>query len=337
MSLWGRDGEVTKPAPSRPLGAVDVAIMTYRKPESLIYTLLTLRQHCLDGVRKVWIGDDCSGPEAWALLSAPELAERLAPWRVQLYSTSRWGGWSETLVTGRMLRRLISPLSGLTLCDRLRAMRGLVRRGLRPAEDIRYECALKHTKAEAVMILHDDVQVRGDVVGLYRKALEADPDLAIVGQLGQCWRCGEAGQCSPAALLAGQRPSPRWPATAPPKGKAGLCRADRACRINEWCCMVRTSAARDLAQSGIHFGNSEGGGDTGAYWFGAAVSRGWRFADPFIGTHPFPVFHHGWQGYMGHQVWSDRADARVPYRAEEVVARLWDEFGYALTPQRRLP
>ncbi len=181
--------------------------MTHRKPESLIYTLLTLHRHCRDEIGTVWIGDDGSSAADWALLSDPRLAARLAPWTVRLFRTRRWGGWSETLVTAAMARRMLNPLARMPLCDRLRMLRGLFRRGLRPAGDIRYERALAGTTAEAVLILHDDVEVRGNIARHYLDVLDKDPRLAIVGQLGQCWRCGEAGHCSPAEVAAGKRPT----------------------------------------------------------------------------------------------------------------------------------
>lgn len=314
-------------------GTVDVAIMTFRKPKSLIFTLLTLHRHCRDRIGTVWIGDDCSGDGTMQILQEAGLARRLAPWRLQIFSTSRRSGWTETLVTGRMAMRLLRPRLWPGLCDALRMLRGLARRGLRRADDIRYERALAASQAEAVLVLHDDVEVTGDIAGLYLQELRADPGLAIVGQLGQCWRCGDRDGCTPAAVQAGIYPTPDWPLTTPPRGFRALCKTDRACRINEWCCMIRVSAARQLAAEQVHFGNSEGGGDTGAYWFARAVARGWRFADPFLGRWPHPWFLHGWQGHMGHAVWTGGPEGKVSYDGAAIRSRIETEFGYRLSPR----
>jgi hypothetical protein len=330
MSLRSDD-----PSPDRPAlipALIDVAVMTYRKPESLIFTLLTLHRHCRDRIGTVWIGDDCSGNDTARLLTDPALARVLAPWQLQVFSTSRRAGWTETLVTGPMALRLLRPKHWPGFCDAMRLLRGLLRRGLRRADDIRYEHALASTRAGFVLVLHDDVEVTGDIAGLYLDRMQADPGLAIVGQLGQCWRCGHKDDCTPDQVQAGHYPSPQWPQTAPPPGFRGLCKVDRACRINEWCCMIRVAAARQLAAEQVHFGNYQGGGDVGAYWFARAWARGWRFADPFLGRWPHPWFLHGWQGHMGHSVWAEGDEGKVSYDAAAIRARLAAEYGYSLTP-----
>ena len=40
---------------------IDVAVQSYRKPESLIYTLFSLHRHSRDAIDTVWINDDRSG------------------------------------------------------------------------------------------------------------------------------------------------------------------------------------------------------------------------------------------------------------------------------------
>ncbi len=62
------------------------------------------------------------------------------------------------------------------------------------------------------------------------------------------------------------------------------------------------------------------------------MARGWGFADPFIGTYPNKLFLHGWQGHMGHQVWTDRS---LSYGAQAVRDRLAADFGYDFSPGRQ--
>ncbi|MFN3937897.1 MAG: hypothetical protein ACK4KW_09985 [Gemmobacter sp.] len=309
---------------------VDVALASFRKPESLIYTLLTLHRHAAERVGTVWIDDDRSGDGSLAVLSDPELAARLSPWRIELHQHRRRVGSGVTAVTPAMARRLLRP--GLAWSHRLRSAWFLATRGPTGAEDIRYGRAIARTGAPFLLILHDDVEIRGDVVSHLLARMQEDPGLVIAGPLGQCWRCGHEGRCAPNRILDGWRPDDRWPLTPPPPGLRWR-RRDRACRINEWCCMIRVEAARALAAEAVHFGNAEDGGDTGAYWFAEAVARGWRFADPFRPGGTDRWFAHGWQGHPGHAVWADQGQGRRTYNAAEVRARLAAEFGF--TPARR--
>lgn len=307
---------------------IDVAISSFRKPESLIFTLLTLHRHCRDRIATVWISDDCSDDHTLNMLRDPALLARLAPWTVELSVTSRHHGSGRTLVTARMARRLFGP--GLTLWHRLRSGWFLLRRGIVPPEDLRYERALSRSTASHMLLLHDDVEICGDVAGHLLDRMRADPRLAIAGPLGQCWRCGWQAVCTPRMILDGERPGKGWPLTPPPPALRHRA-YDRACRINEWCCMIRIEAARELAASGIHFGNAEDGGDTGAYWFGEAIARGWSFADPFQASGTAPWFIHGWQGHSGRSVWADQGAGRHSYDAGQIRRRLAQEFGFTLS------
>jgi hypothetical protein len=311
---------------------VDVAISSFRKPESLIYTLLTLHRHCRDRVGTVWICDDRSGDGSVQALTDPALHERLAPWTIHLHVARRRGGTGRTMVTPQMAWHLALP--GQSWQHRLRSGWFLVTRGHTRARDIRYEAGLAGSEAAHVLVLHDDVEVRGDVAGHLLGAMQADDRVAIAGPLGQCWRCGWQGICSPRVILSGGRPGAGWPLTPPPPALAHR-RYDRACRINEWCCMIRTEAARQLSRDGIHFGNAEDGGDTGAYWFGAAVARGWRFVDPFLNTPTDRWYRHGWQGHAGHAVWADDPAHRRAYDVAMIRSRIQDEF--AFTPKDANP
>ncbi len=321
--------------PAPPPAPADLAVMSYRKAASLAYALLTLHRQSAAAIGTVWITDDRSGDDSAARLADPELARRLAPWRLDIATTRRRGRWGLTQVTPGVLGRALRPASGsgpgagAGWGHRLRVLNGLVRLGLFRAADIRYQRALAGTAAPFVLLLHDDVQVTGDVMAPLLRAMADDPRCAVAGPLGQCWRCGARAQgCKPARVLAGTRP-PGWPLTPPPPGLR-FRRYDRACRINEWCALVRVAAARALDAEAIHFGNVEDGGDVGAYWFAAALARGWTVADPFLAPGAQGLFLHGWQGHPGHAVWADQGEGRKRYDEDEVLARLRDEFGYRM-------
>ena len=42
---------------------IDVAVQSYKKPESLIYTLLSLKKYCGNHIDTIYINDDCSGDD----------------------------------------------------------------------------------------------------------------------------------------------------------------------------------------------------------------------------------------------------------------------------------
>ena len=43
------------------MNKVDVAIQSYKKPESLVYTLFSLKKYCGEHIDTIYINDDCSG------------------------------------------------------------------------------------------------------------------------------------------------------------------------------------------------------------------------------------------------------------------------------------
>ena len=180
-----------------------------------------------------------------------------------------------------------------------------------------------------MIVLHDDVEVTGDLATRLIETMEADPGLAIAGQLGQCWRCGHPPGCGPRLVLRGRYPSPQWPRTRLPGQDPGARYTDRACRVNEWCCILRVSAARELARDHIHFGNKEAGGDTGAYWFAEAARPGLALrralpSCPAVATSTSTRA----RAIAGNDVWTlDGAGARN-YGRQEVRDRLQARFGY---------
>lgn len=58
---------------------IDVAINSYKKPESLIYTLMTLKKVAADLIDTVYINDDCSDNGAYELYTHPAVADISSP------------------------------------------------------------------------------------------------------------------------------------------------------------------------------------------------------------------------------------------------------------------
>ena len=188
------------------------------------------------------------------------------------------------------------------------------------------------------MLMHDDVMYLQDVVSLYLQTLRSDDKIALVGELGQCWRCRFADICNPQKIMQGERPSPYWPLTPSPKTKDirnfnPKQAFSRECRINEWVSMVNVKNAREITEkSRSFFGNMYKHADTGAYWFGMLVDLGYKFSDPFIATNSQvkDYYDHAWQGHSGHSVWVNQGDGKSKYNAAEIIDRIRREFGFEM-------
>ena len=79
---------------------IDVAINSYKKPESLLYTLMTLKKHSGDLIDTVYINDDCSNNGAYELYTHPTVAEYFKPWKLDVRVNTRNVGVKEVYVRG---------------------------------------------------------------------------------------------------------------------------------------------------------------------------------------------------------------------------------------------
>ena len=235
---------------------IDVAINSYKKPESLLYTLMTLKKYSGDLIDTVYINDDCSNNGAYELYTHPAVAEYFKPWKLDVRVNTRNVGIKEVYVPGYRPEYMRTLKFMLSNWKRFYSSKYPHNR-----EDIRYQYALDHTDKDYLMLMHDDVMYLQDVVSLYLKILQADEKMALVGELGQCWRCRFAEICNPQKIMNSERPSPHWPLTPSPKTedihKFNPKQAySRECRINEWVSMVNVKNARNITEkSRSFFGN----------------------------------------------------------------------------------
>jgi hypothetical protein len=294
---------------------VDVAIQSYRKPESLLYTLMTLKRESGGHVGTVWISDDRSDDGTIAAYASPSVIEYFAPWQIRVRVNTVRTAWHHVRVPGSRYRSWWRDSAVVAASS----------------DDVRYQWALANTDKAQVFVCHDDVEFAGDVVGLYLD--RATPETFVVGDLGQCWRCGnrEQAACTPARLLRGDRP-PHWPRT-PPTSQGRW-----VCRINEWSALVNANIARLIARrTGVLFGNYYDGGDCAAFWFKTGVRLGYRFDDPLalegpsVGADPRRAYYlHAWQGHSGHSVWVDQGQGLAAYDGADVRRRMREQFGTSL-------
>lgn len=301
---------------------IDVAVQSYKKPESLIYTLLTLHRHSRDKVDVVWINDDCSGGQVLDAYRKLAASGALDPWQVRVRENTRRMGWWVSFVRG------YKP-AYLSLGFKIKRMAwNFYKNGsiYVEKEDIRYQWAITNTDKRYLLVIHDDIEFRNDVASVYLESIVAHKSAAIVGDLGQCWRCDFKAQgCSPQKLLGGYRPSPIWPSTQlNPDSHAW------ACRINEWSALLDVQAAHDIAQRDkVFFGNYDANGDISAYWFSRAVTAGYGFDDPLPTQELRDLYYKHWEGGItGHSAWVDQGKGKSIYNSQFIKARLKQEFGY---------
>lgn len=314
---------------------IDVAVQSYKKPESLVYTLLTLKKFCGKHIDTIYIQDDCSGPETIKVYQDSAFLEAMDPINIKLHINKNNCGVYYFPVDS--LNKLHNRI--MYLLYRLK--------GINPkiveSDDIRYQYAINNTDKEYILLIHDDIQFTGDIVAKYINSITTNT--AIIGDLGQCWRCPLSNRCCPGKITNRNLPSnSRWPITYCAETLSDFRRfkfEKRACRINEWCCLLNVRIARELAKESIYFGTNEDLGDTGAYWFDEIVHRGYDFDDPLAPNSPLTgetdmsskksmYYIHCWQGFSGHSVWQDQGNGKNAYPIDMIKKRLKDEYGLSL-------
>lgn len=300
---------------------VDVAIQSYKKPESLIYSLLTLHRHCKEIVEEVWINDDKSGGNLLEIYRSPEVKAALSPWKINVRENERRMGWWLSFVWGYKPKYL----SVFYMLFRMAWNFYKNKTFFVKTDDIRYQWAIQNTNKEFLFLMHDDITFKENIIDCYLKSAQQLSRPAIVGDLGQCWRCSYAESgCNPQKILSGFRPSARWPMT-----KISAADHKWACRINEWSALINVSAAKEIqTKHRIFFGNYDDQGDLSAYWFSKIVEEGFDFDDPVNQNLKDEFYLHWEDGKTGHSVWVDQGKGKSTYDTDLIRKGLLDQFNF---------
>ena len=304
---------------------VDVAIQSYKKPESLLYTLMTLKEHCEELIDNVFINDDCSNDDTIAKYTAESVKKYFANWNIYVRENKKNVGWKPSYVFGYFPRYLkVSKVIGKIIQKYTNTGEFFQR------EDMRYQWALDKTDKKYLFIIHDDVEFKQNILQKYVDYAESLTKPAIVGDLGQCWRCpyqNEPFFCNPTKIMNGDYSTNIWPLTDFKDSSE-----KRSCRINEWCCLISVKVTKDILQKErAFFGNYDDKGDIGAYWFERAIVLGYSFGDPLPNQEDRQKYYiHGWQGHSGHSVWVDQGSGKKIYTKETIQNRMKDKYGLVL-------
>lgn len=301
---------------------VDVAISSYRKPESLIYAIFSLKKYCGDLIDTIYIDDNGSNDNTLDYYLDKKLHDAVFPIKIYARANKKRTGFARTIFTRKFKIK--------NLKQSILYAKKFLKNDFYDENDILFQRALNLSDKKYVFVMHDDIKFFDNIIKLYIETMEKTKNCAIVGDLGQCWRCKEADKCSPEFIMQGNRPSKHWPLTTVSKGKLPK-HYGRDCRINEWCCLISVDIARKLTKESCHFGNFEDGGDIGAFWFAQIIKKGYAFSDPL----PFcderkKYYLHAWQGHSGHSVWVDQGSGIFPYKKEMIRNLLKEEFNYEM-------
>ncbi len=312
---------------------IDVAIQSYKKPESLILTLLYLKKYMNDMIDTIYINDDCSKDGTLSFYDK-KFIDTMKPINILIRENSKPSGYTHTCMTKESFKKkkFIKKLQliGHVLIKRCKFYQ--------TDNDIRYQWAINSTHKKYIFLIHDDMLFFGNVLEVYLNEIKNNPNMAIVGDLGGSRRCpfGPCGtkECSAKKIMNGYRPTKKYPIT----GKKSffhtlLGRYNRSCRINEWCCVLNVEIARKLVrEEGTYFGNYEGGGDVGTFWFDRIINKGYEFSDPLPTKADRDKYYlHWWIGHSGHSVWvNEDGTGKKEYEKNIILRKLYDEFGYKI-------
>jgi len=304
---------------------IDVAIQSYKKPELLLYTLLSLYKHSSEHIDTIYINDD-SGEDSERIVKiyqSEQFLQLFRDWKIKVRKNIRRTGWWQALVKDQM-PKYISPFYFI-----YRASICLLKTGhiFTNRHDIRYQWAFDFTNKKYVYVLHDDVIFNKDIVGLYIYEAEKMKNPGIIGDLGQCWRCPHSNgnsACSPEKIMNGYRPSRNWPKTSNAYNGSR-----RACRINEWSALIAVEAIKYIEQKEhVFFGNYDDFGDVGAYWFDMCIKNNFDFLDPLPTIEQRRSYYtHGWRGVSGHSIWVNQGSGKNEYNRNEIINAIYNDFG----------
>lgn len=299
---------------------IDVAVQSYKKPESLIYTLLTLHKYCKDYIDTIYIDDDKSGGDEYKIYTSDSVIRSLSPWKIKVRINEEKAGLY--FFTDSMLKR--GHCKFQYYYYKLRKRNPIV---LKSEEDIRYQWAINATDKKYLLLIHDDVKFVGDICSILLKSI--DSNTSIVGELGQCWRCSKNNICNPKKVFA----TNFHPYSTYPTIRSLDVRKKRICRINEWACLLNATIAKKIAcNDKVYFGSYEHFGDIGAYWFDYVYDLEYEFHDPFVENNldKNDYYIHCWQGFSGHSVWEDQGQGIKTYDKDMIKSLIKKEFNVKL-------
>lgn len=249
--------------------SVDVCMQCFGKPWQTALTLLTLEKYTGTDINNIFF-----------------LIEPARP-KNDLVDLSVLDG-----IVPKMKTVLLPKWVGLNPIDYLRINDNDYRLSLR------YQYAFEHSKADYLLILHNDIIFKKNIITPFIKNITTH---IAIGEVGQCWNCPLKRVDVVQFISKGEKKSPcnrekydqlrfsfdelsQAYEYAEEKGYSLRYKAKEAltdeyrinpwpfpeCRVNEWCCMINLKKAREIT---IPIGNARPfgayikGHDLGSAWF----------------------------------------------------------------------
>lgn len=285
--------------------SVDVAINVYGKPYQTAITLLTLMKHSGQWIDKIYFVEEKKQPEP---ISFQFILDQLGD--KAIYYKPKFWFWVDHKYA--FLNKL-----------------GVYRRA------IRYQYPWEKSNKKYLLILHNDVYFKDDLVGKY---LEGIGNHTAIGKIGQCWNCpAHMSNLCDANRYTKYKPDyqevmnlfAQYPESRSFKQRFYI---DRKmpwtlleCRMNEYVTLINLEKARPAT---MPYGKAAPFGwmkkvDIGVEWFNYLNNEGHTFAN--FDYDPYAT--HSWVSLTnaGHNAMFDKN----LYQYEETVAKkvLEEEFG----------
>ena len=257
---------------------VDVCMQVFGKPWQTALTLLTLDRYMRKKINKIFFIIEAAQPKNES--NDLTILNGILP-NMESISLTAWIG--------------LDPLDQSRIDDK------------EYRQNIRYQYAFEHTSADYLMLSHNDVIYKGDVITAF---LNNIGDHIAIGEIGQCWNCPakkddiikifnqdgidkpcqreeyekfklDFEQLNLAYRLARAKAYPLRH-----EAEKGLMEEYKInpwplpeCRVNEWCCLINMRMARKATVplgSGRPFGSYLKGHDLGTAWFRDMHIHGFR-------------------------------------------------------------
>ncbi len=309
---------------------VDVAINMYGKPYNTAVTIHSLLKESHEHIDKIYLNIECVQPRKQDSELLLQLLDKVK--HHLIVHVPKHHIWYGRLDTRKYLNE-----------------------GYR--HSIRYQYAFEVTDKKFLLITHNDVLYRKDIVLAF---LEQIKGRVGAGQIGMCWNCpaSKAGKCSSDRFY-DYRPSiaeitelvSRFPLVREPRAKPvwmtariwtkfrKLIGAPQVvfdarqpwplpeCRLNEYSCLVDVETIRPLSIPNgpvVPMGSNEWL-DIGVQWFHMLCNQGYRFQHVDISRYCL----HAWAGDRNRGAGHPSLFDEDQYRMEEEDARRYFEENYS--------
>ncbi len=126
---------------------IDVIVQSYRKPESLIYTLLSLKKYCGEHIDTIYIDDDQSNDGTTDLYNE-KLIKKMEPIKILVRVNQKKSGYTHTCMTWKTFKKKTffekMQLFSYFFINRIKFYK--------TSDDIRYQWGINHTNKKYVFI-----------------------------------------------------------------------------------------------------------------------------------------------------------------------------------------